>query len=245
MTHSAYIDRWQRSPVWGPWAWEAAGMDGQELRGRTLLSYPALCLSVFLSVPLHPRMFHGHSLAALLANMQTPSLQRVSVVRNGASSLKTATVLVPVSSVQFCSVDQSCPTLHDPMDCSMPGFPVLHHLLELKLKSIESVMPSNHLILCRPLLLLPSIFPSIRVCFSESVLSIRWPKYWSFSFSISPSSDYSRLLSFSINWLNLLAVQRILKSLLQHHSSKAWLLWRSAFFIWSSSHIHTWLLENP
>ena len=119
-----------------------------------------------------------------------------------------------------CSVAQSCQTLHDPMDCSMPGFFVLHHLLELKLKSIESVMPSNRLILCHPLLLLPSIFPSIRVCFSESVLSIRWPKYWSFSFSISPSSDYSRLLSFSINWLNLLAVQGILKSLLQHHSSK-------------------------
>ena len=92
----------------------------------------------------------------------------------------------------------------------------------LKLVSIESVMPSNHLILCRPLLLLPSIFPSIRESVSdESVRHIRWPKYWSFSFSISPSNDYSRLISFRMNWLDLLAVQGTLKSLLQHHSSKA------------------------
>ena len=135
-----------------------------------------------------------------------------------------------------CSVAQSCQTLHDPMDCSMPGFFVLHHLLELKLKSIESVMPSNRLILCHPLLLLPSIFPSIKVFFNESVLSIRWPKYWNFSFSISPSNEYSGLLSFSINWLNLLAVQGTFKSLLQHHSSKASILWRSAFLIVQLSH---------
>ena len=95
----------------------------------------------------------------------------------------------------------------------------------LKLMSIESVMPSNHLILCRPLLLPPSIFPSIRVFSSESVLRIRWPKYWSFSFSISPSDEYSRLISFRIDWLGLLAVQGTLKSLLQHHSSKASILW--------------------
>ena len=117
----------------------------------------------------------------------------------------------------------------------MPGFPVLHHLLELKLKSIESVMPSNHLILCHPLLL-PSIFPSIRVFFNESVLSIRWPKYWNFSFSIIPSNEYSGLLPFSINWLNLLAVQGTLKSLLQHHSSKPSILRHSAFFIVQLSH---------
>ena len=102
--------------------------------------------------------------------------------------------------------------------------------------SIESLMPSNHLILCHPLLLPPSIFPSIRVFSSESVLRIRWPKYWSFSFSISPSSEYSRLISFRINWLNLLAVKETLKSLLQHHSSKALILQHSAFFMVQLSH---------
>ena len=101
----------------------------------------------------------------------------------------------------------------------------------LKLMSIGSVMPSNHLILCRPLLLLPSAFPSIRVFSRESVLCIRWPNYWSFSFSISPSNEYSGLISFRIDWLDLLAVQGTLKSLLQHHSSKASILQCSAFFI--------------
>ena len=100
----------------------------------------------------------------------------------------------------------------------------------LKLMSIESVMPSNHLILCHPLLLLPSIFPSIRVFSSESVLHIRWPKYWSFNFSISLSNEYSGLISFGMDWLALLAVQGTLKSLLQHHSSKASILWRAVFF---------------
>ena len=106
----------------------------------------------------------------------------------------------------------------------------------LKLMFIESVMPSNHLILCHPLLLLPSIFPSIRVSSSESVLHIRWSKYWSFSFSISPSNEYSGLISFRMNWLDLLAVQGTLKSLLQHHSSKASILRLSAFFIVQLSH---------
>ena len=100
-----------------------------------------------------------------------------------------------------------------------------------KLKSIESVMPSYHLILCCPLLLLPSIFPSIRGFSSESVLHIRWLRYWSFSFSISPSHEHSGLISFRMDWLDLLAVQGTLKSLLQHHSSKASILWHSAFFI--------------
>ena len=100
-----------------------------------------------------------------------------------------------------------------------------------KLMSIELMIPSNHLILCRPLLLLPSIFPSIRVFSKESALHIRWPKYWSFSFSISPSNEYSGLISFRMDWLDLLAVQGTLKSLLQHHSSKASILWHSAFFI--------------
>ena len=102
--------------------------------------------------------------------------------------------------------------------------------------SIESVMTSNHLILCHPLLLWPSIFPSIRVFSNESALHIRWPKYWSFSFSISPSSEYSGLISFRVDWLDLLAVQGTLKSLLQHHSSKTSILLRSAFFIVQLSH---------
>ena len=106
----------------------------------------------------------------------------------------------------------------------------------LKLRSIELVMPSNHLILCRPLLLLPSVFPSSRVFSSESVCRIRWPKYWRFSFSISPSNEYSGLTSFRIDWLDLLAVQGTLKSLLQHHSSKSSILQHSAFFIVQLSH---------
>ena len=104
------------------------------------------------------------------------------------------------------------------MDCSVPGFPVHYQLLEFAHTHVlESVMPSNHLILCRPLLL-PSVFPSIRVFSNESALHIRWPKYWSFSFSISPSNEYLGLISFSIDWLALLAVPGTLKSLLQHHT---------------------------
>ena len=106
----------------------------------------------------------------------------------------------------------------------------------LKLMSIESVMPSNHLILCRPLLLPPSILPSIRVFSSESALRIRWPKYWSFSFSLSPSSEYSGLISFRMDWLDHIVVQGTLKSLLQHHSSKASVLQCSAFFMVQLSH---------
>ena len=108
----------------------------------------------------------------------------------------------------------------------------------LKLMSIESVMPSNHLVLCCPLLLLPSIFPSIRVFTNELILCIRWPKYWSFRFSISPSNEYSGLISFRMDWLDLLAVQGTLKSLLQNHSSKASFLWCSAFFTVQLSHPH-------
>ena len=106
----------------------------------------------------------------------------------------------------------------------------------LRFMSIESVMPPNHLVLCQPLLLLPSIFPSIRVFSTESVFCIRWPKYWSFSFGISPSNEYSGLISFRMDWLDLLAVQGTLKSLLQHHSSKASILQCSAFFILQLSH---------
>ena len=112
------------------------------------------------------------------------------------------------------------------MDGSTPGL-LVHHQLQslLKLMSIESVMPSNQLILCRPLLLLPSIFPSIRVFSNESALCIMWPKYWSFRFNISPSTEHSGLISFRMDWLDLLEVQGTLKSLLQHHSSKASILW--------------------
>ena len=118
------------------------------------------------------------------------------------------------------------------MDCSSPGLPVHHQLPSLlKLMSIESVMPSNRLLLCRPLLLLPSIFPSIRVFSNDSALRIRWPKYWSFSFSISSSSEYSGLISFRVDWLDLLAVQGTLKSFLQHHSSKVPVLQHSAFLL--------------
>ena len=116
----------------------------------------------------------------------------------------------------------------------MPGFPVHHQLPDLlKLMSIKSVMPSNHLIFCRLLLFPPSVFPSIRIFFSESVLCIRWQKYW--SFSISPSNEYSGLIPFRIDWLDL-AIQGTLKSLLQHHSSKASILWCSAFFMVPLSH---------
>ena len=130
---------------------------------------------------------------------------------------------------QFGSVAQSCPTLCDPMLAARRASLSISNSWSLpQLMSIESVMPSNHLILCRPLILLSSIFPS------ESVLHIRWPKYW--SFSISPSNEYSGLISFRMDWLDLLEVQRTLKSLLQHYSSEASILWRSAFFIVQLSH---------
>ena len=124
--------------------------------------------------------------------------------------------------VQFSSVAQSCLTICYSMDCSTPGFPVQHQLQSLlKLMFIKSVIPSNHLILCCPLLLLPSIFPSIRVFSNESVLHIRWPKYWSYSFSISPSNEYWGQFPFRINWFDLLTIQGTLKSLLQHHHLKS------------------------
>ena len=123
------------------------------------------------------------------------------------------------------------------MDCSTPGFlSITNSQRLLKLMSIELVMSSNHLILCCPLLFPPSIFPSIRIFYSESVLRIRWPKYWSSSFSISPSNEYSELISFRMDWLDLLAVQGTLKSLLQNHSSKASILRHSAFFTVQLSH---------
>ena len=133
--------------------------------------------------------------------------------------------LIGKGSVQFT---QSCPTLCDPMNPSTPGPPSITKPWSLhKLMSIESMMPSNHLILCWSLLLLPSIFPSIRVFSSESALRIRWPKYWSFSFNISLSKEYSGVICFRMGWLDLLEVQGTLKSLFQHHSSKILFLWFS------------------
>ena len=129
--------------------------------------------------------------------------------------------------IQFSSVTQSCLTLRNPTDCSMPHFPVHPNSRSL----LKLCHPSNHLILCHPLLLLPSILPSITVFSNESVLCIRWPKYWSFSFSISASNEYSGLISYRTDWLDLLAVQGTLKCLLQHHSSKASILQHSAFFM--------------
>ena len=139
----------------------------------------------------------------------------------------TAVVVQLLSNIWLC----------DPMDYSTPGFPVLHYLPEFAQTHVDwvsdAIQPSHPL---SSHSLLPSIFPSIRVFSSGSVLCIRWPKYWSFSFSISPSNDYSGLISFRIDWFDLLAVQGILKSLLQHHSSKASILWRSAFFMVQPSH---------
>ena len=141
------------------------------------------------------------------------------------------------ASLVINSVTQLCPTLCNPMDCSTPGFlSITHSQSLLKLMSIKLVMLFNHLILCCPLLLLPSIFPSMRVFSNESALCIRWPKYWSCSFSIRPSNEHPGLISFRMDWLDLLAVQGTLRSLLQHHSSKASILRCSAFFIVQLSH---------
>ena len=155
-----------------------------------------------------------------------------------------------ISFVQFSSIAQSCPTLWDPTDCSTPGFPVhhqlpVHHQHELTQTHAHwSVMPSNHLILCRPFLLLPSIFPSIRVFQMSQFFQSGGQSIGSFSFNTSSSNEHSGLISFRMDWLDLLVVQGTLKSLLQHHSSKASILRCSAFFT-SNSHIHTWLLEKP
>ena len=161
------------------------------------------------------------------------SLVLLSVVERGM--LKSPTVAIS-------SVTQSCPTLCNPMNCRTPGLPVHHQLLEFTQTHVhwvgDAIQPSHP----HPLLFLPSIFPSIRVFPNESALRIRWPKYWSFSFNISPSSEYPGLISFRMDWLNLLAVQGTLKSLLQYHSSKASILWHSALSLTS---IHDyWKIQN-
>ena len=152
------------------------------------------------------------------------------------------TLLYASPSVQFSSIAQLCPTFCDSMGGSMPGLQasITSSWSLLKLVSTESVIPSTHLILCHPLLLQPSVFTSIRVFsltqVNESVLCIRWPKYWSFSFSISPSNEHPGLISFRMDWLDLLTVQGTLKSLLQHHSSKTSILWCWAYFVGQLSH---------
>ena len=163
--------------------------------------------------------FHSHSLQRIFTD-ETISLD---------------TFLNGYLKAQFSSVSQSCLTLCDPMNRST-SLSSTNSQSSLKLMSTELVMPSSHLILCCPLLLLPPIPPSIRVFSSESTPRMRWPKYWSFSFSISPSTEHPGLISFRMNWLDLLAVHGTLKSLLQHHSSKASILWRSACFIFQLSH---------
>ena len=146
-------------------------------------------------------------------------------------------LLATFSLVQFSSVIQSCPNLCDPMNCSTSdSLTITNSGSLLKLMPTESVMPSKHLILCRPLLLPSLIFPSIMVFSNEAALHIRWPMYWSFSFSISPSNEYSGPISFRMDWLALLVDQGTLKSLLQHHSSEAAILWCSAFFMVQLSH---------
>ena len=143
----------------------------------------------------------------------------------------------PTMAVQFSSVAQSCPTLCDPMNHSMPGLPVHHQLPESTQTHVhrvdDAIQPSHSL---SSLLLLPPIPPSIRVFSNESTLRMRWPKYWSFSLSISPSNEHPGLISFKMDWLDLLAVQGTLRSLFQHHSSKASILWHSAFFTVQPSH---------
>ena len=158
------------------------------------------------------------------------------------ATVQRVTKELDMTSIQFSSVAQSCPSLCDPMNHSTPGRPVHNQLRSsLRLTSIESVMPSSHLILGRPRLLLPPIPPSIRVFSNESTLHMRWPKYWSFSFNIIPSKEIPGLI-FRLDWLDLLAVQGTLKSLLQHHSSKASILRCSAFFTVQFS--HPYLLIN-
>ena len=158
--------------------------------------------------------------------------QRDGTGREVAAGFRIGNTCIPVvDTCQFSSVAQSCPTLCDPMDCSTPGLPVHHQFPEFTQTHVDRfVMPSSHLILSHPLLLLPPVPPSIKVFSSESTLRMRWPKYWSFSFSIIPSNVHPGLISFRMDWLDLLAVQGTLKSLLQNHSSKVSILRHSAFF---------------
>ena len=199
---------------------------------NTGVSCCSLLQGIFPTQGSNPGLPHCRQILYQLSHKGSPFICYHSVVHQALLSMEFSRQEYWSGSIS--SVAQSHQTLCDPMDCSTPGFPI-HHQLD-QLMSIELVMPSNHLILCCPLLLLTSVFPSVRVFSNESVLHIRWPKYWSFSFSISPSNEYSGLTSFRMDWLDLLAVQGTLKSLLQHHVSKASILWYSAFFIVQLSH---------
>ena len=180
-------------------------------------------------------VFYSHSptqFQSRTQNIKTNTLrsqQRVTLVLTGTfSTMRTLSSVQLLSHVRLFSTPWTA--------AHQVSLSITNSQSLLKLMSIQSAMPSNHLTLCRPLLLPPSIFPRIRVFSNESALCIRWPKDWSFSFSISPSNEYSGLISFRIDWLDLLAVQGTLKSLLQHHSLKASILWRSALFIAQLSH---------
>ena len=192
------------------------------------------CVSLCNPVDRSPTGFSVHGI------LQVRILEWVAISSSKGSSWprnQTHVSYVSCIGFSFSSVTQSYSTLCNPMYCSTPGLPVHHQLPELTQTHVHWVGDTiHHLILCCPLLLPPSIFPSIRVSSNESVLLIRWPKFWSFSFSISPSNEYSGLISFRMDLLDLFAVQGTLKSLLQHHSSKAPILWHSAFFIVQLSH---------
>ena len=200
----------------------------------TTRTNPVMCLIPLMSIPTRPRTHRPSFKSGSL--IPIPSL-----TSSGSLCISWDTFTCPL---EPGSVSQSVQSLSRVQLFVTPwtaahqaSLSITNSQSLLKLMSIESVMPSNHLVLCRPLLLLPALFPSIRVFSNESVLHIRWPKYWNFSFSISTSSEYSRLISFRMDWLDLLAVQGTLKNLLQHHSSKASIIWCSAFFI-------VWLLTS-
>ena len=192
-----------------------------------------VCYLGFLSIRLHHLQTETLSVLLFwLGCFFPPCLCLVILARTMLNRSSESEQSYLVSSVQFSSIAESCPTLCDPMNHSMPAsLSITNSRSPCNPMSIESVMPSSHLILCCPLLLLPSIFTSIRVFSNESALCIRWPKYWSCSFSISPSSEDPGLISFRMDWLDILAVQGTLKNLFQHHSSKASILRHSPFFI--------------
>ena len=198
---------------------------------------------VHLPTPCHTQLLSYPSVLSKKHEKETAEMSRHEILRrkltlilmNANDPYLNLRAGVVLSSVQF--ITQSCPTLCDPMDRSTPGLPVHHQLPEFTQTQVHwfgnAIQP---LVLCYLLLLPSSIFPSIKVFSNESTLCIRWPKYWSFSFNISPSNKHPGLISFSMDWLDLLAVQGTLKSLLQHHSSKASILWCSAFFMVQPSH---------
>ena len=211
--------------------WRTLGVP-EELAGYIRVTWLRKCVHMVFASSLHPG-WQGYEEMSLSVKDTEPGM--------GAKfqPLKTEmcfSLLAQITSCCCFSVTKSCPTLCDPMDCSMPGFPVLHYLLEFT--QIHAHWVGDTIQQSHPLLplLLPSVFSSIRVFFIELALHIMWPKYWSFSFSISASNEYSGLISFRIDWFDLLAVHKTLKSLLQHHSSKASILQCSAFFMVQLSH---------